>query len=240
MTGVGMCMPEQIEGKFLSCLSFTELPAFACQIGATAEKKRSERISGDCGTYFKGKDGSMYVVLCDGMGSGAAAREEAVRTVKLLESFLRAGIEPRHAADIIKSSVSIKSDSESFATIDISVVNPKTSELCVIKYRAAPTYIRRKKGDGYAVRVVGGKGETQLEDIAVERVPLNEGDMIVMTSDGVTAGCTQDDFCACLKKLHCDNPRELSELLLRMAKTDGEHDDRTVIALYYSKNSIPV
>lgn len=240
VTGVGMCMPEQIEGKYLSCLSFTEQPEFACQIGATAEKKRSERISGDCGTYFKGKDGSMYVVLCDGMGSGTAAREEAVRTVKLLESFLRAGIEPRHAADIIQSSVKIKSDSESFATIDISVVNPKTSELYVIKYRAAPTYIRRRKGDGYVVRVIGGSGEPQLEEIAVERVGLSEGDMIVMTSDGVTAGCSQPEFCACLKKLHCDNPRELSELLLRMAKTDDEHDDRTVIALYYSKNSIPV
>ena len=74
----------------------------------------------------------------------------------------------------------------------------------------------------------------------MEHVDLSEGDMIVMTSDGVTAGCSQPEFCACLKKLHCDNPRELSELLLRMAKTDDEHDDRTVIALYYSKNSIPV
>lgn len=236
--GVRMGLPEQLEGRHLSCLSFAEQPDFSCRIGATAEKKRGERISGDCGTYFTGKDGSMYVVLCDGMGSGSEARDEAVRTVKLLESFLRAGIEPKHAADIIRSSVRIRSDGETFATVDIAVVNPKTSELCTIKYRAAPTYLRRKCGGAFAVRMI--EGSRELDDIAVTRTPLAEGDMIVLTSDGVTAGGTPSDFCECLKKLHCDNPRELSELLLRMSRTADERDDRTVIALHYAKHEIPV
>ena len=61
--------------------------------------------------------------------------------------------------------------------------------------------------------------------------------MIVLTSDGVTAACSCEDFCTCVAKLHCDHPRELSELILKMARRDGEHDDRTVIALSYEKTA---
>lgn len=238
ISGVRMAMPEQLEGRHLSCLTFSERPECSCRIGATAEKKRGERISGDCGTYFTGKDGSMYVVLCDGMGSGTEAREEAVRTVKLLESFLRAGIEPKHAADIIRSSVQIRSDGENFATIDIAVVNPKTSELHTIKFRAAPTYLRRKCGSGYHVRILGDA--SSMEEITVTRTTLTAGDMIVLTSDGVMAGKSPEEFCNCLKKLHCDNPREMSELLLRMTKTEDNGDDRTVIVLHYTDHELPV
>lgn len=238
ISGVRMAMPEQLEGRHLSCMTFSERPECSCQIGATAEKKRGERISGDCGTYFTGKDGSMYVVLCDGMGSGTEAREEAVRTVKLLESFLRAGIEPGQAVDIIRSSVQIRSDGDNFATVDIAVVHPKTGELHTIKYRAAPTFLRRKCGSAYHVRILGGK--PSMEEISVTRTALIPGDLIVLTSDGVLAGRSPEDFCGCLKKLHCDNPRELSELLLRMAKTDDNGDDRTVIVLHYTDHELPV
>lgn len=238
ISGVRMAMPEQLEGRHLSCMTFSERPECSCQIGATAEKKRGERISGDCGTYFTGKDGSMYVVLCDGMGSGTEAREEAVRTVKLLESFLRAGIEPGQAVDIIRSSVQIRSDGDNFATMDIAVVHPKTGELHTIKYRAAPTFLRRKCGSAYHVRILGGK--PSMEEISVTRTALTPGDLIVLTSDGVLAGQSPEEFCSCLKKLHCDNPRELSELLLRMAKTDDNGDDRTVIVLHYTDHELPV
>lgn len=238
ISGVRMAMPEQLEGRHLSCMTFSERPECSCQIGATAEKRRGERISGDCGTYFTGKDGSMYVVLCDGMGSGTEAREEAVRTVKLLESFLRAGIEPGQAVDIIRSSVQIRSDGENFATVDIAVVHPKTGELHTIKYRAAPTFLRRKCGNAYHVRILGSK--PSMEEISVTRTALTPGDLIVLTSDGVLAGQSPEEFCSCLKKLHCDNPRELSELLLRMAKTDDNGDDRTVIVLHYTDHELPV
>jgi len=236
-TGARFGPPEQLEGRHLSCLSYAEQPAYACRIGATAEKRRGEAISGDCGTYFYGKNNCLYVVLCDGMGSGTAAHTEAVRTVKLLESFLKAGIEPENAAEIIRSAASVRNDDGQFATIDIAVVDPRRSLLQTIKYRAAPTYLRRKTGGGYSVRVIGAKSSIAPDELVRESTKLAEGDMILLTSDGVTAACSCEDFCACVSKLHCDHPRELSELVLKMARRDGECDDRTVIALSYEKTA---
>ncbi|MBR5519782.1 MAG: SpoIIE family protein phosphatase [Clostridia bacterium] len=236
-TGTPFGPPEQLEGRHLSCLSFTQLPAFACRIGATAEKRRGEAISGDCGTYFRGKNGCLYVILCDGMGSGTAAHEEAVRTVRLLESFLRAGIAPANAAEIIRSAANVRTDGEQFATIDVAVIDPRQSTLQTVKYRAAPTYLRRKRGDGYTVRIIGAQSSIAPDLLVSEAVKLVEGDMILLTSDGVTAACSCGDFCNCLVKLNCDHPRELSELVIKMARTDGECDDRTVIALSYEKTA---
>lgn len=236
-TGAQFGPPEQLEGRHLSCLSYTESPVFSCRIGATAEKRRNEAISGDCGTYFHGKNGCLYVVLCDGMGSGTAAHTEAVRTLRLLESFLKAGIEPKNAAEIIRSAASLRSDDGQFATMDIAVVDPHRSLLQTVKFRAAPTYLRRKRGDGYAVRVIGAKSSIAPDELVCESVKLAGGDMILLTSDGVTAACSCEDFCTCVAKLHCDHPRELSELILKMARRDGEHDDRTVIALSYEKTA---
>lgn len=236
-TGAQFGPPEQLEGRHLSCLSFAETPAFSCRIGATAEKRRSETISGDCGTYFHGKNGCLYVVLCDGMGSGTAAHAEAVRTLRLLESFLKAGIGPKNAAEIIRSAAAIQSDDGQFATMDIAVVDPHRSLLQTVKFRAAPTYLRRKTVNGYTVRVIGAKSSISPDELVCESAKLAEGDMIVLTSDGVTAACSCEDFCNCVAKLHCDHPRELSELILKMARRDGEHDDRTVIALSYEKTA---
>lgn len=231
VTGVAFGMPEQIDGRSVSCLSFTEEEDRFCRIGAAAEKKRGQTVSGDCGTYFCGRDGRTCVVLCDGMGSGKEAHAEAARTVRLLESFLRAGVEPSAAAEIIRSAVHIRSGSEAFATMDISVIDPAAGELCTVKYRAAPTYLRREDANGYHVELIGGESEQDPEAVTAHRVKLAEGDMIVLVSDGMTASGGRGEVTAGLERLHCDDPRELAGLLLRTVKGDGSRDDRTVIAL---------
>ena len=59
--------------------------------GVAARKKDGETVSGDGGTYFKREDGTLYVLLCDGMGSGLAANRESNLALRLLEQFLQAG-----------------------------------------------------------------------------------------------------------------------------------------------------
>lgn len=63
------------------------------------KKKDGQTVSGDTGAWFKHDDGSLYVLLCDGMGSGSLAEQESALAVRLLEQFLRrrpAGERPAH------------------------------------------------------------------------------------------------------------------------------------------------
>ena len=52
------------------------------------QKKDGQTVSGDTGAWFKHDDGSLYVLLCDGMGSGSLAEQESALAVRLLEQFL--------------------------------------------------------------------------------------------------------------------------------------------------------
>lgn len=51
-------------------LTLIQLEPLMAVAGVAARKKDGETVSGDAGTYFKREDGTLYVLLCDGMGSG--------------------------------------------------------------------------------------------------------------------------------------------------------------------------
>lgn len=58
-------------------LTLIQLEPLMAVAGVAARKKDGETVSGDAGTYFKREDGTLYVLLCDGMGSGPGAGRES-------------------------------------------------------------------------------------------------------------------------------------------------------------------
>ena len=52
--------------------------------------------------------GMLYLLLSDGMGSGPEAHREAALTVRLLEQFLRAGIEAAPALKTLNSALALR------------------------------------------------------------------------------------------------------------------------------------
>lgn len=77
-------------------------------------------MSGDAGTYFKREDGTLYVLLCDGMGSGPGAGRESSWLSRLLEQFLMAGVETGHALATLNSALALRGEEEGgFTTVDL-------------------------------------------------------------------------------------------------------------------------
>jgi stage II sporulation protein E len=191
LININLSCPEQMMGKSLHALSFKEECGYTCAIGAAAEKRDKNSISGDCGTYFYGDDGKLNIILCDGMGSGAEAAKESKRTLKLVESFLRAGVEPKHAVKIINSAILCSNDSASFSTLDITVINPNSCVLTTIKCGAVQSYIRRERPKGgigvleIGARKSSGFNIQSLLSPVCSQFQLKDGDMVILLSDGV-------------------------------------------------------
>lgn len=76
--------------------------------GVAARKKTGEAVSGDAGTYFKRHDGKLYLLLCDGMGSGPDANRESTLAVRLLEQLLQAGVEAQRALTTLSSALALR------------------------------------------------------------------------------------------------------------------------------------
>ena len=203
--------------------------------GAASRTREGQTVSGDTGAWFKGEDGALYLLLCDGMGSGPAAQRESSLAVRLLEQFLRAGVRPENALRTISAALALRGEEElGFTTVDLLRLDLFTGEGEIYKYGAAPTYVR--KGGGVS-RVTGASlpaglagGEGGGPDMS--RIRLEPGDWVVLLTDGVTGGGSDQWLRDALAAYQGDSPRELARAILEGGPEQGEAaDDRTVLAL---------
>ena len=154
---------------------------------ASTRKRDGSSVSGDSHILTELKSGRYMLALSDGMGSGDMARAESAASVELFEDFMEAGFECDTALERINSLMLIKGGGEDiFATMDVCTVDLYTGKAEFIKTGGMPGFIRGKKG----VRLVGNGGLPIgiIEKMNRERIhiKLEDGDIIVMVTDGVT------------------------------------------------------
>lgn len=226
LMGVPLSPPAQ-EGERLVLTQAEPLMAVA---GAAALQKNGQTVSGDTCLCFKSPGASLYAILCDGMGSGPKALADSSLAQRLLEQFLRAGVEAEAALRTVGSALALRGEETcGFTTIDLLEVDLFTGQATVYKYGAAPTYIRR----GEQVRTLsaaslpaGLAGESGPDRI---RFRLEAGDWVVMVSDGLLGSEGDGWLTQQLSAFSGESPKELSCALL--AGQESGSDDRTVLSL---------
>ncbi len=232
--GVRMCRPaasNREQGKMV----LLEAEPLAVSVGVAAMKKEGEPVSGDRGTYFKTEQGVLCVVLSDGMGSGEEAAKESISVVRILERFLRSGVEPGTAMKLLNSVMLLKNgENWGYATVDLMCVDLFTGQAGFYKYGAAPSYIRsgkivrRIKGVTMAAGILAEEGEPP----DVVRMRIKPGGVALIASDGVVS--SQDDqwLRDMLMEFEGTDTRALARSVIRQAgERYGYSDDMTVLAV---------
>ncbi len=205
-----------------------------CMLSAVAlAPKKGESVSGDTAEVFSLENGTTYLLLSDGAGTGESARRESALAVRLLRHFLRSGIDVSTALRTLNEAFALKGNQGgAFATVDLVETNPRTGEMAFYKFGAAPSYIKR----GIDIRRITGTclpAGLQNGDCPpdVLRTSLEEGDYVVVISDGVADMFCDEWLQNLLAGWQGEDPEDLAECILREAtqRAKGE-DDRTVIA----------
>ena len=237
--GVPLRCEQEREGE--QSLQLLEQEPLMAVAGVAAQKKSGETVSGDAGTYFKRADGKLYVLLCDGMGSGPAANRESSLAVRLLEQFLQSGVQPRQALATLSSALALRGDDNGgFTTVDLLQLDLFTGEGELFKMGGAPTYI--KKG-GVVQRLSGtslpaGLGEGESDGAALDQfaLRLTPGDTVLMVSDGICG--TGDDgwMKESLAQFDGVSPKDLARDLITRSPQEGT-DDRTALVVRLEKRS---
>ena len=235
LLGVPM-RPAEGKGDGLLLVQAEPLMALA---GIAARKKDGETVSGDAGTWFKRPDGTLYVLLCDGMGSGPAANRESSLAVRLLEQFLQAGVETENALVILSSALGLRGEEEGgFTTVDLLQVDLFDGEAAVFKFGAAPTYIKKGRSvqrvTGSALPAGLSSGGSGRPDCV--RLRLEPGDCVLMASDGVCGA--QDDgwLRRRLEDFTGEDPKELARALVHGGPEAA--DDRTALVMCIARREI--
>ena len=197
-----------------------------------ARRREGQGESGDTGTWFKRGDGSLFVLLCDGMGSGQAAHRESGLAVRLLEEFLRSGMDSAAAMGTVNSALALKNEeSGAFTTVDLLRIDLYTGrgELC--KLGAAPTYLRR--GETVS-RLSGAALPAGLADgdADVTALDLGPGDWVLLVSDGVCDSEEDSWVRELLEGFDGASPKELARQVMEESERRvGPADDRTVVVI---------
>ncbi|MDR3552109.1 MAG: SpoIIE family protein phosphatase [Clostridia bacterium] len=222
------------EGGVLK-VSLTEKPEFTARFGQASIARSGEQLCGDtCESFLS--SGHAYMIMSDGMGCGGGAAVDSNLTAGLMSRMLHAGFGFDTAMSVVNSAMILKSDEESFATLDIASIDLFTGEAEFFKAGAPPTYLRRS---GRVERIAqnsmpaGILQGTKLERSASR---LRSGDLVVLLSDGALNG---DDAWLVheMEVFDGSSVRSFAGHLTQKAKelrTDGHEDDITVLAAVIS------
>lgn len=208
---------------------------FIMQVGSSKISKEDSEASGDCNLQMRLDDGKYILAISDGMGTGAKARENSKLVITRLKKLLQGGFEKEQSINLINSSLSLKTKEDEFATLDMCVLDLYEGNLSFVKNGACNTYIKNKKNISIIKSEEMPIG-TGLEVTLKEKiVPVSDGDIIVICSDGLVDSkedLKKDWVEEFLKNISTNNVQKISDMILAEA-IDNNYgvaaDDITVI-----------
>ncbi len=203
-------------------IKLVEEETFKVITGVARMSKHEKYVSGDNYTFINTGDGKYIAALSDGMGTGHKACIQSKATINLIEQFMESGFDKDTTVKLINSLLVLKSNDDSFATIDISVVDLYEGEVEFVKVGAAPTFIKRNE----FVEVVKTASLPAgiMSDVELELVHkrVDNGDFLIMLSDGIIDSfqATPDSIKAVqgiLQNMTSKNPQKIADDLLEEA-----------------------
>ncbi|MBP3633713.1 MAG: SpoIIE family protein phosphatase [Oscillospiraceae bacterium] len=204
----------------------TERPCrYRPEVGFRCEEAPEQTVSGDRGATFRVGE-KFYLILCDGMGTGSDAGSEAGDAIRLLRTLLQAGVTAENAMMMLNG-IYILRDDGGFATVDLVRTDLVTGEALLLKWGAAPSYLKRKNsveklGTASPPPGVGVGEEYRPEEM---KLSLARGELLVLLSDGA-AGDAAERF---LRQYGGSSPKELAFGVIH-CQTNAE-DDRSAAVL---------
>ena len=103
----------------------------------------------------------------------------------MLERLLTAGFEKDVSLQLINSTLSANTEEDMYATLDIEILDLFNGNMEFIKNGACPTYVKRGKEVQLLKSMSLPTGIVSENDLVVYDFDLEDGDIIVMCTDGI-------------------------------------------------------
>ena len=230
---------ETSVGKKLDFLSDDK---YVMAIGMANKTKTKSEVSGDNTLTIRLKDGKYLVAISDGMGSGKEANKSSNEALNLLENLLLSGFDKNISLDLINNAL-INQNKESFASLDIAIVDLYQANVEFIKSGACPTYIKQ----GKKVQMVKSNslptGIVEESKIQTFDKDIKQGEIMVLCSDGILDSNVEYKnkelwVKYLLEDIETTNTRKIANLILEEAVDNNygvAKDDMSVIVCKFRK-----
>ncbi len=207
--------------------------------GSAQQTKWGSPVSGDTFSVTRIGNSKVFMSVCDGMGSGNDANNISTLSLNLIEKFYEAGFGSNLIIKNVNKLLSLREE-DSFSAIDICVFDLTNASCRLIKIGASLGFIKQKEQTLLVKTSALPLGI--LEDVkpCVKSYALNDGDMVILLSDGVVDAW--EDVMKLknlINNLGTENPQTIADIILeetlKLSQNYAE-DDMTVLVGKIWKN----
>lgn len=234
--------PYFVEREYQS-FTFMQEPAYCFLSGQASAVKDGEEISGDSILVSDRVDGHVYFMLADGVGSGRIAGNHSEKVLEFMEKFLQAGYSRETAIQVLNGLLLQDGEEAAMSTLDMCDLNLYKGVCEFNKIGAAASFHKRD----YLVEKIWIEnlplGAFQTMDLDVVRRRLEEGDYVIMLTDGILDGLVsvgkEDKLTEFISGLTMKNPRDMAQHILQycIRLCGGDiRDDMSVLVFGMWKN----
>ncbi|MEG2191764.1 MAG: SpoIIE family protein phosphatase [Oscillospiraceae bacterium] len=179
------------------------------------------QVNGDECVSFAVQD-RLYLVLSDGMGTGALAAAESKTAISMAQSLLSAQISIKNTVEIVNLALNLKSAGESGASLDILCLNLYDGKCTITKAGAGESIVLHDKGVSRLYRDTLPLGILKEVKSTTHEFILNNGDTIILMSDGAQVLTEQ------VRSMYGHSCEDIVNMIM---KGEDNHDDKTVAAI---------
>lgn len=217
--------------------TFLENDKFILQTGIATAKKYSSIVSGDSISRVRLGDGKYLLAISDGMGSGPDARKNSKIATSMLERLLNSGFDKNTSINLINSAIINANSEEMYATLDVEIFDLYNAKAEFLKNAACPTYIKRNRN----VKEINANslpaGILNNAKVDCFDVDLQDGDIVVICSDGIIESNVEYDnkelwVKNLLEEIQTDIPERIANIILKESVDNcvgKPRDDMSVI-----------
>lgn len=232
---MGVTLGEVIRtrGKHGYCFRVSERENLRAELGVACRKKQGNTVCGDTVGHCKQPNGTVCILLADGMGTGTAAAQESNLAVDLLIRFLESGIAPQSAMATVHSALQLKSEANpAFTTLDLLCVDLFGGECVLYKFGSAPSYFRVGEETKCVTCTSMPLGISCAGAPGVEKIKcrLHAGDDVILMSDGISDQAVPAWLMKTIKEKNGLSAQQFAKEILHRAEAEAQDsDDRTVL-----------
>ena len=156
-------------------------PRFTPEVALAARSHRPE--NGDQCIWFPGTGNDYYILLCDGMGTGAGASQESREAARLLKQMLTAGFPAQYTLRSFNT-LTVLRELGGCTTVDLLRLELDTGRGTLYKWGAASSFLL-KNGQLRKIGTAGPPPGLRVEAReTVDRLSLGGGEVLILLSDG--------------------------------------------------------
>ena len=211
---------------------------YSFSLKATGEKESSRLCGDSCVSFENGRD-YYYSLISDGMGAGKEAALTSRVCAMFLEKMLGANNRSETAIRLLNSFMSEKDATaryECSATVDLTELDLLSGRMTVIKSGAAPSFVKRGEKCFRMASKTLPLGIIDTPDMHKHDFEAQDGDIVIMMSDGVTQSVEESPWL--VQMIKEDSGEDLKALACRIAQTardNGSSDDISVTVIRIEK-----